>query len=83
MEKHLGYSFQVWSPYYHVAQCNQKTPIPVSLGDRSGLRKPKKDKHQLITAITSAHLPQPVSTDLTIIRLVDVIKHLPHKAFLL
>ena len=32
--------------YYHAAQCNQKTPIPVSQGDRSGLGKPKKDQHQ-------------------------------------
>ena len=38
-----------------------------SQGGRSGLRKPKKDKHQhLITATTSVHLPKPVSTDLTI-----------------
>ena len=21
--------FQVWSPYYQAAQCNQKTPIPL------------------------------------------------------
>ena len=30
MEKPLGHYFQVWSPYYQVAQCNQKIPIPVS-----------------------------------------------------
>ena len=30
MEKPLGRYFQVQSPYYHVAQCNQETPIPVS-----------------------------------------------------
>ena len=30
MEKYLGYYFQVRSPYYQVAQCNQETPIPVS-----------------------------------------------------
>ena len=30
MEKQLGHYFQVWSPYYQVAQCNQKTPIPIS-----------------------------------------------------
>ena len=37
-------------------------------GDRSGLKKPKKDKHQstLMTATTSVHLPKPVSTDLTL-----------------
>ena len=27
MEKPLGCHFQVQSPYYQVAQCNQKTPI--------------------------------------------------------
>ena len=41
----LGRYFQVRSPYCQAAQCNQKTPIPVSQGDTSGLRKPKKDKH--------------------------------------
>ena len=30
MDKPLGRYFQVQSPYYHVAQCNQETPIPVS-----------------------------------------------------
>ena len=30
MEKPLGCYFQVQSPYYQAAQCNQKTPIPVS-----------------------------------------------------
>ena len=29
VEKPLGRYFQVRSPYYQVAQCNQKTPIPV------------------------------------------------------
>ena len=28
IEKPLSSYFQVWSPYYQVAQCNQKTPIP-------------------------------------------------------
>ena len=28
MEKPLGHYFQVWSPYYQMAKCNQKTPIP-------------------------------------------------------
>ena len=45
IEKPLSSYFQVWSPYYQVAQCNQKTPIPPQ-GDRSGPRKPKKGKHQ-------------------------------------
>ena len=35
-------------------------------GDRSSLRKPKKDKHPLITATTSVQLPKSVSTVLTI-----------------
>ena len=35
-------------------------------GDRSGLKKSKKGKSTLITATTSIHLPEPVSTDLTI-----------------
>ena len=30
MEKPLGRCFEVQSPYYKAAQCNQKTPIPVS-----------------------------------------------------
>ena len=35
-------------------------------GDRSGLRKQKKDKQEtLIKATTRIHLPNPVSTDLT------------------
>ena len=49
--------------YCQVAQCNQKTPILVyPQGDRSGLGKPKNDKHQhLITATTSIHLPKQAS----------------------
>ena len=46
MEKPLGRYFQVQSPYYQAAQCNQKTLFPYLQGDRSGLRKPKKDKYQ-------------------------------------
>ena len=30
MEKLLGHYYQVWSPYYQAAQCNQKKPIPLS-----------------------------------------------------
>ena len=45
-EKPLGRYFQVWSPCYQAAQCNEKTPILYPQGDRSGLRKPKKGKHQ-------------------------------------
>ena len=35
----------ILSPYYQAAQCNQKTPIPVSSRCTSGLRK-SKDKYQ-------------------------------------
>ena len=63
MEKPLGRYFQVRSPYYQAAQCNQKTPIPVS--SRWQVRS-EKAKMTLITAITSVHLPKWVSTDLTI-----------------
>ena len=28
MEKPLDHYFQVWSPYYQMAKCNQKIPIP-------------------------------------------------------
>ena len=66
-EKLLGRCFQVWSPYYHAAQCNQKTPISVSSGWQVRFEKAKKGQAStLITATTSIHLPKPVSTDLTI-----------------
>ena len=39
MEKPLGLYFQVRSPYYQAAQCNQKTLIPYPQGDRSDLRR--------------------------------------------
>ena len=42
MEKPLAYYFQVRSSYYQVAQCNQKTPFPVS--SRSQVR-PEKAKN--------------------------------------
>ena len=45
MEKPFGCYFQFLSPYYQAAQCNQKTPIPVSSRCTSGLRK-SKDKYQ-------------------------------------
>ena len=67
MEKPLGRYFQVRSPYYLAAQCNQKTLIPVS--SRRQVRSEKAKKGQastLITATTSIHLPKRVSTDLTI-----------------
>ena len=66
MEKPLGRYFEVWSPYYQVAQWNQKHLSLYHQGDRSGLRKPKKEASTLITVATSVHLPKSVSTDLTI-----------------
>ena len=46
METSLGRYFLARSPYYHAAQCNQKTPIPVSSRWQVKSEKPKKDKHQ-------------------------------------
>ena len=67
IEKPLGRFFQVWSPYYLVAQCNQKTPIFVSSRWQVGSEKAKKGGTSiLITATASVHVPQPVSADLTI-----------------
>ena len=42
MEKPLGSYFQVPSPYYQVAQCNQKTPIPLSSRIQVRYEKAKK-----------------------------------------
>ena len=67
MEKPLGCYFQVRSPYYQEAQCNQKRPIPVS--SRGEVRSEKARKGSASTVIivtTSIHLPKTVSTDLTI-----------------
>ena len=67
MEKPLRRYFQVQSPYYQAAQCNQKTPILVS--SRWQVRSEKAKNREaltLIIATTSIHLPKPVSTDLTI-----------------
>ena len=67
MEKPLGRYFQVRSPYYQAAQCNQKTPIPVSSRWQVRSEKARKGKAStLITATTSVHLPRSVWTDLTI-----------------
>ena len=67
MEKPLGRYFQVQSPYYQVAQCNQKTPISISSRWQVRSEKAKKGyASTLITTTTSIHLPEPVSTDLTI-----------------
>ena len=65
MEKPLGRYFHVRSPYYQVAQCNQKIPIPVSSRWQVSSEKAKKGyASTLITTTTSVHLPKPVSTDL-------------------
>ena len=67
MEKPLGCYFQVWSPYFQVAQCNQKTSIPIF--SRWQVRSEKAKKGwalTLITPTTSVHLPELVSTDVTI-----------------
>ena len=62
MEKPLGCYFQVRFLYNQVTQCDQKTPIPAS--SRWHVRSKKAST--LISATTSAHLPEPVSTDLII-----------------
>ena len=65
MRKPHGCYFQVWSPYYKVAQCNQKTPIPVSSKCQVRSEKAKKGyASTLITATSSVYLPKPVSSDL-------------------
>ena len=46
MEWPLDHYFQIWLPNYQLAQCKQKTPNLYPQGDRSGLRKPNKDKNQ-------------------------------------
>ena len=67
MDKPLGRYVQVLSPYYPVAQCNQKTPIPVSSRRQVKSEKAKKGYASThITTTTSVHLPKPGSTDLTI-----------------
>ena len=52
MEKPPGCYLQVWSPYYQVAQCNQKTPIPVSW--RWQVRSEKAKKGYASTLIITA-----------------------------
>ena len=42
MEKPLVCYFQVRSPYNQAAQCNQKTPIPVTLKGQVRSEKDKK-----------------------------------------
>ena len=67
MEKPLGCYFRVQSPYYQVAQYDQKTPIPVSLQWQVRSEKAEKEKAlRLVTATTSIHFHKPVSTYQTI-----------------
>ena len=68
MEKPLGRYFQVRSPYYQAAQCNQKTPKNSCILKVTGQvwKNQKRISITLITATTSVHLPKPVSTDPTI-----------------
>ena len=56
MEKPLGRYFQVRSPYYQAAKCNQKTSIPVS--SRWQVRSNKAKKGEASTLITIEHLSQ-------------------------
>ena len=48
-----GRYFQVRSPYYLAAQCNQKTPILVCSRCQVRSEKAKKEASTLITATTS------------------------------
>ena len=67
MEKAFGRYFQVRSPYYQVAQCNQKNTYSYILKVTGQvLESQKRISVTLITATTSIHLPKSVSTDLTI-----------------
>ena len=97
MEKPLDCYFQVWSPYFQVVQCNQKTPIPVS--SRWQFRSEKTKKRISINTNHSCHQRSSPEASLNWsnnkarfsfnqpsrkrwgAKLVDV-KHLPHKAFL-
>ena len=64
MEKPLGHYFQIWSLKYQAAQhrATKKHLFLYPQGDGSGLRKPKKDKHQhwlqLTPAVISPSQPQ-------------------------
>ena len=46
MEKPLDNYFQVQSPYYEAAECNQKKHIPLFLWQVRTAKAEKKDKHQ-------------------------------------
>ena len=94
MEKPLVRYFQIWSPYYQVAQCNQKTLIPVS--SKWQVRSEKAKKRISINTNHSDHQHSSPQASLNGsnnqarfsfnqpnkkrcgAKLVDV-KHLPHK----
>ena len=94
MGKPLGCYFQIWSPYYQVAQCNEKTLIPVS--SKWQVRSEKAKKRISINTNHSYHQHSSPQTSLNWsnnqarfsfnqpnrkrcgAKLVDV-KHLPHK----
>ena len=95
MEKPLGRYFQVWSPYYQAAQCNQKTLIPIS--SRWQVRSEKAKKRYNTNHSYHQHSSLSVSCNWSNnivrfnfnkpnrkrwgVKLVNL-KHLPHKAFL-
>ena len=76
MEIPLDHYFQIWSPFYQERRPNlipfysfQNWFLSIAVSSRCQVRSEKAKKGQaltLITAATSTHLPQPVSTDLTI-----------------
>ena len=95
MEKLLGCYFQVRSPYYLAAQCNQKTPIPVSSRWQVRSEKAKKrigintnqSYHQHSSSLASLNWSNKARFSFNQphrkrwgAKLVNV-KHLPHKAF--
>ena len=88
MEKPLGRYFQVQSPYYQVAQCNQKTPIPIS--SRWQVRS-NKTKTSINTNHSCHHSWSNNKVRFSFnqpnrkrwgVKLVDVVNYLPHKVFL-
>ena len=92
----FGCYFQVWSCYYPAEHCNQKTPVPVSSRWQVRFGKAKKkasiinhNYHQHSSTWVSLNwsnnkikfsFNQP-SSKWWRVRLVDVIKHLPHSCF--
>ena len=87
MEKPLGRYFQVRSPYYQAAQCNQKTPIPIS--SRWQVRS-NKTKTSINTNHSCHHSWSNNKVRFSFnkpnrkgwgVKLVDVVNYLPHKVF--